>query len=178
MLSQSEIRGPWMMTLECGHLWGPVTRPYTIGHCELCGQSPVVSAHYGKRPIPINDLKWHYHTNKPKGAKKKPAPKPTAPAREHHRDFRQSLIRDGWTPESADRATMEYRWNGLRKRAGDERYRRVRERLDGPRRLSDARYRPTHIDPLLKGVARATGETAKAIRSGKTITNWQHRERV
>ncbi len=42
----------------------------------------------------------------------------------------------------------------------------------------DSRYRPTRYDPLLTGVARATGETAKAIRRGKTATDWQIAERA
>src|SRR5262245_9768159 len=42
----------------------------------------------------------------------------------------------------------------------------------------DRAYLPDYVDPVLKGVARATGETAKAVKRGKTITKWQHDERM
>jgi hypothetical protein len=38
----------------------------------------------------------------------------------------------------------------------------------------DSKYRPTRIDPLLTGVGRATGETAKAVKRGNTITRYQY----
>lgn len=40
--------------------------------------------------------------------------------------------------------------------------------------LDDKGYRPTRLDPVLTGVARATGETAKAVRRGAAATKWEH----
>lgn len=39
-----------------------------------------------------------------------------------------------------------------------------------PSDLDDAGYKPTRVDRLLTGTARATGQTAKAVRRGKTVT--------
>jgi hypothetical protein len=41
-------------------------------------------------------------------------------------------------------------------------------------RLDDTGYRPTPGDPLLQGVARATGATAKAVRRRRTLTRYEH----
>lgn len=38
----------------------------------------------------------------------------------------------------------------------------------------DKGYKPTAHDPLLSGVGRATGATARAVKAGKTITKHQH----
>jgi hypothetical protein len=176
-LSASELRGPWLFILECGHNTGSAAKARPRRKCQVCGGEvrAVVSAYYGKKAIPFDILKGQLAAVTT--TQTRPKKRRAADRGEHHRDFRASLIRDGWDEVSADRAAMEYRWNGLRGRAGDERYRRIRERLDGPRVPNDKRYKPTTVDPLLKGVARATGETARAIRSGRTITDWQYAER-
>lgn len=55
----------------------------------------------------------------------------------------------------------------------------MRTWLDTPRaELDDTGYRPTSPDPLTTGVARATGETAAAVRRGRTITKHQHESRT
>ena len=41
----------------------------------------------------------------------------------------------------------------------------------------DSRFRPRHVDSTLRGAARATGQTAAAVRRGTTVTDWQHAER-
>lgn len=46
-----------------------------------------------------------------------------------------------------------------------------------PDQPDDRGYRPTHVDPILQGTARATGQTAAAVRRGRTVTKWQHDER-
>lgn len=46
-----------------------------------------------------------------------------------------------------------------------------------PAQLDDRGYRPKHVDATLRGAARATGQAAKAIRRGSTVTGWQHAER-
>lgn len=60
---------------------------------------------------------------------------------------------------------------GSREAAGRELYAAQPEQPD------DRRYRPGYVDPLLRGSARATGQTATAVRSGRTVTDWQHTER-
>lgn len=39
---------------------------------------------------------------------------------------------------------------------------------------NDKGLKPTYVDPVLRGVARATGETAKAVKRKKTITKYQY----
>lgn len=39
---------------------------------------------------------------------------------------------------------------------------------------SDAGYKPTKVDSVLTGVARATGVTAKVIKKRKTVTKYQY----
>jgi hypothetical protein len=39
---------------------------------------------------------------------------------------------------------------------------------------SDKGYKPVKVDSLLNGTARATGNTAKAVKKGKTITKYQY----
>ena len=41
-------------------------------------------------------------------------------------------------------------------------------------RLDDKGFRPTRVDPLLTGAARATGETARAVRRKKGVTKFEH----
>lgn len=42
-------------------------------------------------------------------------------------------------------------------------------RYDKIHEPDDTGYKPTYVDPLLKGVARVTGDTAKAVKSKKAI---------
>jgi hypothetical protein len=42
-------------------------------------------------------------------------------------------------------------------------------------RPDDRGYRPNPGDPLLRGAARATGATARAVKRRTTITRYQHR---
>lgn len=44
-------------------------------------------------------------------------------------------------------------------------------------RTNDSKYRPDHVPAELRGAARATGQTADAVRRGHTVTGWQHAER-
>lgn len=37
-------------------------------------------------------------------------------------------------------------------------------------RVDDSGYQPKHVDGLLKGPARATGQTATAVKRGRTVT--------
>ena len=55
---------------------------------------------------------------------------------------------------------------------------RAREMYAGsPDAPDDPGYHPTRRDPLLTGVARATGETAAAVKRGRSVTRWQWDER-
>lgn len=42
---------------------------------------------------------------------------------------------------------------------------------------NDNAFRPTSVPAELRGTARATGQTATAVRKGQTVTDWQHAER-
>lgn len=55
-----------------------------------------------------------------------------------------------------------------RERVEEETYKRLS--------LDDSKHRPTSVDPLLRGAARATGETARAVRRGSTVAKWQYRD--
>jgi hypothetical protein len=97
----------------------------------------------------------------------------------HYKNFRRTLEADPhMTPELVDKAVMQYRWDQLKDHAGEERYRRIRERLEGPKRLDDSKHRPTPIDSLLTGSLRVSGETAQAVKRGRTITDWQYNDRL
>ena len=52
-------------------------------------------------------------------------------------------------------------------RLGEEAARQLR--YDRIKSLDDKGYKPKRVDPLLNGVARATGETAKAVKAKKAI---------
>lgn len=39
---------------------------------------------------------------------------------------------------------------------------------------SDKGFRPAKVDSILNGVGRAIGQTAKAVKRGKTVTKYQH----
>lgn len=180
-------KGPYLYHLACGHS-RQTTSPKlhkTIG-CDACdgGFMNVVTVEVDGVKYPrqvvseIRRINGGNPSNRDRERITRQRQMKRSVGTVHHRQYRANLIADGCTPELADKATMEYRWNNLQQRAGEERYRRIRERLDGGYRTpNDNRYRPNYVDPLLKGVARATGQTARVIRSGRTITNWQHSER-
>lgn len=62
----------------------------------------------------------------------------------------------------------------IRRRREAHAARREWARGEEPADLDDSAYQPTHVDPLLKGAARATGQTAAAVKRGRTITKHQH----
>jgi hypothetical protein len=43
---------------------------------------------------------------------------------------------------------------------------------------NDSGYEPSEGDPLLRGVARATGMTARVVRRRDTITRWQYERAI
>lgn len=83
--------------------------------------------------------------------------------------------RNGEDEASVWRDYDQARLDGLIRIAGEElAYRIVYAfRADQP---DDRRYRPAHVDPVLRGVARATGETARAVKARRTIRRADHRD--
>lgn len=43
---------------------------------------------------------------------------------------------------------------------------------------NDSAFRPSLPDSLLRGAARATGETARAVRRGRTLTRFEYQQRT
>ena len=65
----------------------------------------------------------------------------------------------------------------LARRAADQRLQREIERKNAaPSEVDDKGYRPASVDPLLKGVGRVSGQTAKAVKRTKALTRTEHQE--
>lgn len=71
-----------------------------------------------------------------------------------------------WRQDPAEREAEKRRAAEYRARLEQETYERLQP--------DDRRHRPTSIDPLTKGAARATGATAKAIRRTKALTKFEY----
>lgn len=79
----------------------------------------------------------------------------------------------GWSEERIADAIERYEFEHLVRVHGlDEARQIVYDRQ--PDQPDDRRYRPKRTDPTLTGAARATGQTAAAVRRGRTVTKWQH----
>lgn len=95
--------------------------------------------------------------------------------------FRRTLEGRGYRPERIDRLVAERKafYDGLRAQWEADAPRRERVEDETYRRLSlkDTSHRPRSHDPLTTGQARVTGETARAVKRGTTITLHEHRER-
>ena len=107
---------------------------------------------------------------------------------EARRILRRRLEAQGYSPQRIDLIVAQREIAVVENHDVRERQRRYFEQeaqLDELRQtadvpavfLDDSGYRPTRYDPLTIGPARVSGETAKAVRRGSTITAWQHRER-
>jgi hypothetical protein len=59
----------------------------------------------------------------------------------------------------------------------DDERRRVEDETYARLSPDDRGFRPAKPDSVLTGAARATGDTARAVRRGKTFTKWQLEER-
>ena len=164
--------GVLLAVSDCGHRASMKKVP--LRHkCEFCGDDVVTVGALMRSgdvvPIDlIHDIRQQAWRERE--AKRKAMPK-------HHRDYRAELVADRCDPTLVERLVTEYRWNGLVKRAGIDRAQNVVGLLTATR-VDDRRYRPAHIDSLTTGAARATGVTALVIKSGKTITDWQYREKT
>lgn len=108
---------------------------------------------------------------------------------EKRRQWRRKLESQGFRPAEIERIIAQrerraedlFRATQAREHLEEQEARLERERAAANAPLEDpddTKYRPVHHDPLTVGIARATGETAKAVRRGSTITGWQHRERA
>ncbi len=97
---------------------------------------------------------------------------------ERRRQLRRKLEAQGVPEEEIERRLRAMQADQQRVRDVENHMRRLEARTDDAYVTPDDRgYRPSRVDPVLSGAARATGETAKAVRRGKTITAWQHEER-
>ena len=99
---------------------------------------------------------------------------------QHHnarRKLRRRLEAEGVSPHLIDAAVERLRaQQAAARRAGvplgdmdaiyEETYRQMR--------LDDTGFKPNPGDSVLRGVARATGQSAKAVTRGKTVTKYQH----
>lgn len=81
--------------------------------------------------------------------------------------MRGKLRKRGYTEEEIADVIERMHFEQDCARLGVEAARQLRyDRIKQP---DDKGYKPTRVDPLLKGTARATGDTAKAVRSKKAI---------
>lgn len=78
--------------------------------------------------------------------------------------------------EAADRYGSKARLQRLAEQEA-ELYQAQRHTSDPIASPDDSRYRPARPDPLTVGAGRVSGETAKAVRRGKTITAWEYQDR-
>jgi hypothetical protein len=91
------------------------------------------------------------------------------------------MLEEGISPVEIDRRIDALVFNALASRHSTERALEITgfyRQEDGYVSPDDKKYKPTSVLKELNGVARATGETAKAIKRGKTITKWQYDERT
>lgn len=101
--------------------------------------------------------------------------------RKKHAD-RRRVMRRQWEAEGVPADEIERRIAFMQagqqqKRDTENHLRRLNARTDDAYvQPDDSAHQPPQVDPLLKGTARATGATAKAVKQGKTMTKWQHEE--
>lgn len=102
--------------------------------------------------------------------------------RKKRRKLRKKLEERGVNPLVIDRIIAERREYDRARRHGLLPETPSREEIlantDDSLWPDDTGYEPTDTDPLLRGAARATGMTAKVVRRGETITDWQYEIRV
>jgi hypothetical protein len=100
---------------------------------------------------------------------------------------RQHLLNQGLHPDKVEEIIERMRIRQAAERAGavpatlpdpppdedriDAFYEQERQRFD------DAKHRPTHVDSVLRGQARATGATAVAVKRRRTLTAHEYHER-
>lgn len=87
---------------------------------------------------------------------------------------RQTMKRYGDIPIDAPLCTRASYVRLLRQRVGSDHNAAVLHLGDDYEPESDKGFKPTKVDSVLTGVARATGQTAKAVKRRKTITKFQY----
>jgi hypothetical protein len=80
---------------------------------------------------------------------------------------RRQLEARGVPPEEVERIVE-------RLRVDQQQHRDIVAMREAETPVDDSKHRPTSVDPLLKGAGRATGQTAAAVKRGKTMTKYQH----
>lgn len=83
-------------------------------------------------------------------------------------------------PASLSKAELqaEYdRWYKTHRHVDPSRPQRIEDETYARLSPKDSAHRPRPVDPLLTGHGRATGETARAVKRGRTVTKFEHRER-
>lgn len=88
---------------------------------------------------------------------------------EKRRVLRRKLEARGVPPEEIERMVG-------RLRVDQQQHRDIVAMREPVAQVDDSKHRPAHIDPLLKGAARVTGQTAAAVKRGRTVTKYQHEE--
>jgi hypothetical protein len=91
--------------------------------------------------------------------------------------WRRQLRNDGVEESAIEAHLDDYVYEAISKRAGHEHAQTVVHGASGYQTPDDSRYRPTPILPELRGTARATGQTATAVKRGRTLTKFQHDQR-
>lgn len=90
----------------------------------------------------------------------------------------EQLRRDGMPlRDITDRVVNDAVFRQLARRHDPDTARRLVFPDDGYTSPDDSRHRPRHVPAELRGVARATGQTATAVRTGRTINHHEHTER-
>lgn len=80
-------------------------------------------------------------------------------------------------PARPDLDAEYQRWYDAHRRVDPTRPQRIEDETYRRLSLKDSAHRPRAHDPLTTGQARVTGETARAVKRGTTITLHEHRER-
>lgn len=91
----------------------------------------------------------------------------------HRKKLRAKLRAEGASEELIEKIIEQERYAALVKRHGPDEARRIviDQTSQEP---DDSGYKPSAVDPLLKGVARVTGKAAKVVKRRDTVTRYQH----
>ena len=91
--------------------------------------------------------------------------------RKRRKKLGERLRREGYSEVLIEDIMVRERQKDLIARIGLEKTKEIRGRRGSP---DDKGYKPDSGDPLLRGPARAQGITAKVVRRGSTITEYQY----
>lgn len=91
--------------------------------------------------------------------------------------WRRQLRNDGVEEAAIVAHLDDYVYEAISKRAGHEHALAVVHGRSGYTTPDDTRHRPTPVLAELRGPARATGQTAAAVKRGRTMTKSEHDQR-